>query len=401
MSERRLERWLTPGRLVIALIVLFAIAVIREPANVVQSGLRLTTYAADPNGARGFYELVEELGWKAERRTTGFRGDLDTTVTYAVLDPSVELTASEVGVLLQAVRRGAGLIVVPRSGTRISDSLRIMTSGGSGAFAPLYRLTDTSYATPASAVSSAAHLWPRAFLLPRAPYPADTTTLLSIALSPESKRRSNVLPVVLGYPYGKGWVVAIADPTFLRNDVLRHGRTPVLAVRILEYAEPSEHAPVVFDEYHHGFGTHADLIGAVGRFLRATPPGRLLAQLAIAGLLLIAALAPRALPPVSRDRIERRSAMEHVEALAAAYAGAGATRTVARRLVRGLRRRFPLGTAAALDEAGYLSILRARRPAVAEEAVFLTAACSQGVPPGRVGELTAAADRIDHTLHPR
>lgn len=399
--DRRLERWVTPGRLIFALFALLAIALIREPASTVQSELRLTTYAADPNGARGFYELIEELGWRAERRTTGFRGELDTTVTYAVLDPPIELTAAEVGSLLQAVRRGAGLIVVPRSGSRMSDSLQMMTSGGGGAFAPVFQLTDSSYGTPPGAVVSAAHLWPRAILLPRAPFPEDTVTLLAATLQSGAAKRIRAQPVVLGFPYGNGWIVAVSDPTFLRNDVLRHGRTPVLAVRILEYAEPRERARVVFDEYHHGFGTHADIIGAIGRFLSDTPPGRLLAQLVVAGLLLILALAPRALPPRPRERIERRSAMEHVEALASAYAGAGATRTVARRLVRGLRRRFPLGTAAALDEAGYLSTLRARRPAVAEDAEFLATACAQGVPATRVAELAVAADRIDHTLHRR
>jgi hypothetical protein len=374
----------------IGLALLLLMAVLREPASSPSSAWRLTSYAADPNGARGLYEVAGKLGWKTSRRLTGFREPLDSSALYVVLDPVVELTAGEVGQLLDAVRRGAGLIVVPNRFSPIADSLPVWTSGGGSAFAGIFPVVDTSYRTPSDKVVAASHIWPRATLRARGPIPSDKVVFLaarricSKEADTDPEDRGCVDPVVLGIPFDKGRIVAIADPTFLRNDVLRHGRTVVLAIRAMEWALPDSASQVVFDEYHHGFGKHASMFGAIGRFLGSTPPGLVLLQLAIAGLLLMAALGQRPLLPVNRERIERRSALEHVDALALAYEGAQATRTAARRIVRGLRRRHPIGSSAALSTEDYLTLLRARRPQLAGDA-----------------QLLAASDRIDHTLHTR
>ena len=398
-----LEKVMTPGRIAVAMIVLLAIALIREPAASPGSAWRFTTYSADPNGARGLFEVVEELGWKPVRRTTAFREDLDSTATYLVLDPAIELTAGEVGNLLAAVRRGAGLIYGPRQGTRLEDSLPLRSTGAGSAFSPPMIPSDSSYATPSSEVVSQNHIWPRAVLLAKRPLPKDTLSLFSakLAFTRKTGRLARFNPVILRVPLGKGRVVAIADPTFLRNDVLRHGRTSVLAVRTIELARPDSTSRLVFDEFHHGFGTHANLLAAIARFLGNTPPGLGLLQLAIAGILLIAALGPRPLPPRSREITERRSALEHVDALAAAYEGAAAVRTVARRLARGLRRRHPIGSASTVGEVEYLALLRERRPAVATDALLLADACERGIVPTKLNELLAASDRIDQSLQVR
>jgi len=75
------------------------------------------------------------------------------------------------------------------------------------------------------------------------------------------------------------------------------------------------------------------------------PSGHLLLQALAAGLILLLALGPRTLPPHDLERVERRSPLEHVTALAQAYARVGATRTATTRLLRGVRRRIePHGT---------------------------------------------------------
>lgn len=405
-TPRTLERLVTPGRVAAGLAILLAIALVREPQASPSSAWRFTSYSADPNGARGLYEIVEELGYKVRRRTTGFRDKLTTDATYFVLDPAIDLTASEVGNLLAAVREGAGLIVIPRRGSRIADSLPVWASGAGDTFAPILIPSDSSYRTPPEAVVAPTHLWPRAVLRAKRPLPEDTVVLLAASPMSYTRKKSQTLlprsgPVVLGMPLGKGRIVAIADPTFLRNDVLRHGNTSVLAVRALEYAARNSMTTVIFDEYHHGFGTHANVLGAIGRFLASTPLGLTLLQLCVAGLLLIAALGPRPLPPPVRARHFRRSALEHAEALASAYESAAATRTVARRLVRGLRRRHPIGSASGLAEQEYLSLLRERRPAVAAYATSLAQACEYGIVPARLGELLAASDHIDQALRTR
>ena len=404
--DRRLERLFTPWRIAITLAVLLLIAVLREPASSPDSAWRLTSYAADPNGARGLYEVAETLGWKTSRRLTGFGVPLDSSSLYLVLDPAVELTAGEVGRLLDAVRKGAGLVVVPNRGSRIADSLPVWTAAG-GMFSPVYQVTDSSYATPRDQIVSQAQMWPRATLRAREPVHSDKIVFLAAkrfhgkSAGEGAPAGESIDPVVLGIPFGAGRIVAIADPTFLRNDVLRHGRTVMLAIRALEWALPDSASPVVFDEYHQGFGRHASIFGAIGSFLGTTPSGLALLQLCIAGLLLIAALGPRPLVPIRREQIERRSALEHVDALAAAYEGARAARTTARRLVRGLRRRHPIGSSATLPEADYLALLRARRPLLAADAQLLAEACESGIVHTRLGELLAASDRIDQMLHRR
>ena len=397
-----LERVVTPARVAVGLALLLVIALISEPASSPNSAWRFTTFSADPNGARGLYEVAEELGYRTRRRLTGFRERLDSTATYLVLDPPVDLTAVEVGHLLDAVRRGAGLVVIPRSGSRIADSLPVWSSGAGGTFAPIFVPLDTTYRTPPEAVLTPLHLWPRAVLRARRPLDDDTVVFLAakpIAVGGKKTRsEARAGAVVLGIPFGNGRIVTIADPTFLRNDVLRHGNTSILAFRAIAFAAPDSLSTLVFDEYHHGFGTHANVLAAIGRFLGTTPVGLMLLQLAIAGIVLLAALAPRPLPPVSRVRAERRSPLEHAEALSAAYEGAGATRTVARRLVRGLRRRHPVGTASAIGEVEYLTLLRERRPALAAHAALLADACERGIVPARLGELLAATDHMDQSL---
>ena len=84
-------------------------------------------------------------------------------------------------------------------------------------------------------------------------------------------------------------------------------------------------------------------MGAVAAYLVGAASGRLLLQMLAAGLVLLLAVAPRLIPPHDPERIERRSPLEHVDALGRAYAQVGATRSATARLVRGVRRRLAGG----------------------------------------------------------
>jgi hypothetical protein len=74
---------------------------------------------------RGWYEGAHRLGWAVTRREQRFHGELDPHAVYVVLAPVIEPTASEVGALLDAVRRGAGLIVSAERGSPLADSLHL------------------------------------------------------------------------------------------------------------------------------------------------------------------------------------------------------------------------------------------------------------------------------------
>jgi len=175
------------------------------------------------------------------------------------------------------------------------------------------------------------------------------------------------------------------------------------------------------------------VLGAVWQALTEVPAGRALAQAGLAALVLLAAFAPRALPPAAERRAERRSPLEHVGALAGAYREARATRLVARRLARGLRRRYggggtaparmhgrllpnegvpntavsvdgtrPAGSAASLAsddaDATFLVAVATRHPHAAADAALLATAARAPVAPARLAEVGEAAARLDALL---
>jgi hypothetical protein len=155
---------------------------------------------------------------------------------------------------------------------------------------------------------------------------------------------------------------------------------------------------LVFDEYHQGYGTHANPVRAVGHFLTDVSLGRALLQAAAAGLVLLAALGPRPIAPRPRQRIERRSPVEHVGALARAYEQIGATRLATRRLVRGLRRRHAHGAWRQASDEDFLRSLAARKPATAAAVNRLLDAAARPLTAAEFAQVGAAVDDIDQLL---
>jgi hypothetical protein len=119
----------------------------------------------------------------------------------------------------------------------------------------------------------------------------------------------------------------------------------------------------------------------------------------IAGLVLLMAVGIRPIAPRARRAIERRSPFEHVGALSRAYEQVRATRLATRRLVRGVRRRHPLGTTAA-DDTQYLSLLAGRAPVVAGDVRVLQRAIEQPLSAGEWVAVGGAIEHIERTLSP-
>ena len=151
------------------------------------------------------------------------------------------------------------------------------------------------------------------------------------------------MPVASGFPWAKGRVAVVSTSAIFANDAVRvcEWGADVAVARILEYVRPDapSRVPLVFDEFHHGFGMHGGSLTAVSRYLARTASGHFLVQALVAGLLLLLALAPRPLPPRDPVVIARRSPLDHADALGHAYADVAATRTAAQHLVSGVRRR--------------------------------------------------------------
>jgi hypothetical protein len=405
MPERRSERWLRP-RYILPLLALAVLAtVVFSPSGELGAGsARLTTHSPGPFGARGIYETVSRLGWRVERRSAPFRAPVSDDSTYLVLQPPMSLSATEVSALLDAVRAGANAIVVPASGTPLADSLGVGQSPMS-----VYRLEILSGSDAPRAADRASAAVARSAIalgtfsrslrpVPRnesdtAPsFPANTTTLVSV------RRGDRIRPAVMALRLGRGRVIALADPDFMSNIAVRNHHAAIFTVRILEWLDPARQRPLVFDEYHQGFGTYQSMPSTVRHALVSTPPGRVLLQLVVAGLLLLLVYGVRPIAPAPRRSIERRSPLEHVGALARAYEQMAATRLATKRLVRGLRRRHPLGATGALDDDGYLSLVSSRKAELASDVDILRASLARPLPANEWVAVGRAIDHIERTI---
>src|SRR5258705_7420009 len=106
--------------------ILILIAVLSPDQSVGRAGSsRLTTFSAQPQGARLFMELAQRLGWQVERRRTAALPS-DPRAIHAVLAARIQPRVGEVHALLEHVRAG-GALLVALSGPDdpFADSLRM------------------------------------------------------------------------------------------------------------------------------------------------------------------------------------------------------------------------------------------------------------------------------------
>jgi hypothetical protein len=248
-------------------------------------------------------------------------------------------------------------------------------------------------------------LWRVQFTRPR---PAGTVIFArSVPESPSRDTASLGASIAAaGFPLGRGRVVVLSDPDFLRNDVLRVCKwgLDVVAVRMLEYLTGDvRRNRLVFDEYHQGYGTHPGTLRAIFVYLSLSSSGHVLLQGMCAGLMLLLALGPRSLPAHDPERVERRSPLEHVSALARAYALVGGTRTATARLLRGVRRRVDRG---APNDTGRSAEERDRQfldtvaatAALAADASLIRRALAEPLTGREFTAVGAALRRVEQTL---
>jgi hypothetical protein len=383
--------WLTPRRVLALSVLVVAAGVLFVPTSQSDTSWRLTTHGTAPGQARGFYETVQRLGWPVERLETPFLAPLDTTSIYALLDVSVPVTASEAAAIFSAVRAGAGVLMLESCCSAIFDSLQIDFSED---------YPDSSARADTAAWDSLGLLDRRAFnhntlATDTMPYPF--VTFLA-ARRQVDEAWTEPEPIAIGVPFGRGRIVIVAGSWAVSNGEFRRGERALFPIRMLEWIAPGRRPRIVFAEYHQGFGRHPSVMRGIRRALAETPAGRTLVQLLAAGAVLLLAVSIRPIPPLARTRIERRSPIEHVGALARAYAQVGATRTATRRLVRGLRRRHPIGTFRSATDEEYLSSLAARHPTLAPDIELLIAAAGEPLSADRFRDVGAAVATIDRTL---
>jgi hypothetical protein len=172
-------------------------------------------------------------------------------------------------------------------------------------------------------------------------------------------------------------------------------------MRMLEWLRaggPVPRTALAFDEYHQGYGHTPSIYALVGGFLAGHPAGRALLVLAIAGVVLLLAAAPRPLPPRDREMIERRDPLEQVDALAHAYEQVGASRTAVARLLRGMRARLGESTTRHVSDDAFLAAALDAVPSRADDVTLIRRALRERVPARDLPGIAAALHRLEESL---
>lgn len=389
---------------VLTVLLVFAVLLTPESAPVVPDR-RVTTYSSGPGGASGIYDIAKFLGWRPKRRVTPLTGDLDTAAVYAVLAPLIPVTATSTHALLEAVRGGAGLMYIVSDSGTLEDSLQV--NRADTGYAPTPMPQEMRPHCKPDNVDNMLEWFRDGVHLYRLDAHRAVTSAMPVFITVDrpvrGARSLPTEPAAFGFTLGRGRVVVYSDADLLRNDVVRICKWDIgpRVMQSLDWVSGGRRRTLVFDEYDQGYGRQPSTPRVIQQFLFGSIAGRGIAQILAAALVLIFALGVRAIPPKDVPRIERRSPLEHVDALARAYERIGATRLVARRLAAGLRRRHGRGVWSAraastgpgdADER-FLSAVVAGHPGVAADAQRILSAERLPVPPGG---LQAVADAVDH-----
>jgi hypothetical protein len=370
-------------------------AILTPEAVTIAKGER-STFVAGPGGTRILFDLAARLGWNVERRMTALDSVAQPRATHVVIAPGAYLGAGEVHRLLENVRRGGGLVFTMDGGDQIADSIGV----GLGRSArTLTGIEDADCPQPQTIRDRPVIVLPPDLeqIVWRRPPPSVPDTLM------EAIGRVRV-PVVIGFTLGAGRVAIVSSSDLLSNDVLRicDWNADIAAARVLEYMRPPGVArpTMIFDEFHHGYGEHGGTFVAIGSYFSRTASGRFLAQLLLAGLLVVLAQAPRPVIPREAERIVRRSPLEHADALGHAYADVRATRTAVAQLLSGLRRRVGriAGVGDSATDEAFLAGAVARAPELARQVAIVQHALREPIDITRMPAVGDALQKIEHHL---
>jgi len=349
-----------------------------------------TTYSSRSGGIRALWLTLRALDY----RTVRFRQPLTKLPTRGVLfiiEPSRTSLASEewqelvrwvragniavlasdqrgagLGLPLRQTKTGIGSILVPDSEHAQPVQLDPLTAGVADFhIKTTLRLSDSEWAPPDLLMGMP---FPRGKLgklgkgksksLPfgltiqqNAEPPQPLTPLLRDRRAAGVARRFTALTGVVAATsqWGKGLIMLLASPASLANDGIGQADNFVLVLNLLRQWNPQRQLPVLFDEFHHGFGEKRTLASLFG------PPARMagaqLALVALGWLWLVARRRSRAIPLPAEGQ---RARGEYLSAVALLYKRARA-REVARQalgqeFLREVTRLLALPMAATLDE---------------------------------------------------
>ncbi len=210
MAKSLVERLLSPKIALPVIAAALIAAILLEPtpsATPLMVRGALSSDSASPGGARGLYEIAGRLGWPESRRRGAFAAPLDSDRVYLLLDPPVSPTIREAHAILDAVRRGAGLVYVVSDGaSALNDSLHVASAPGR------VMVPQPPLDCPDEDAGSPVPMWPndsvRLNSISRSRASPDDTALFVAVQSDTDK---TISAAAVGYRFGEGRVVVVSD----------------------------------------------------------------------------------------------------------------------------------------------------------------------------------------------
>jgi len=300
---------------------------------------RRSIYLSGPSGASGFAEALQRLGIGVQafrRPIAAFDTSVAPRTLTAFLDPSRALDAREgltvAGLRTDLLVAGSGAMAALRClgwevRPRSSDTLSVAAPPGAEARRfPRPRVVLARRASPVAVDS------------------ADTEDGAPVrCTAPVAQRMDTLLRTTDGQPLavretlGDGRTLTlVADGRLFTNRALRETAAGPFVLGLVA----RRYTRVIVDEYHHGYDTSRTLSGAALDWTLRSPWGWAVLQLASVGVIALLAAGVRFGPIRSGIERRRRSALEHVRALATALAAARGHDVAVRLIVQGLRRRL-------------------------------------------------------------
>lgn len=324
---------------------------------------RRSSYLAGPQGARGLAEALGRLEIRVKRYRQRSRQLPDYPeepgrLALAVLDPSDRIRAGEVGDFLEfATGPGARDLVLAGVGAG-----RLLRCFG---YAYQSLRFDSVQAMPPGEAPTEHSPWVHAVLsassldvvtdssgLADATITACAVPAMASAETLLVTRSGRVAALRLHREDVDRSVTLVADGDLFSNRELRETDAGPFALSLFA----GRYDVVLFEESHHGFAASGSLASAAFNWSRGSPWGWAVWQLVVVGTLALLLAAVRFGPPRMGIPRKRRSALEHVRALATALAAAQGHDVAVARIVEGLRRRLtPAGKAERRADAHWIA----------------------------------------------
>jgi len=304
-----------------------------------------STYSNTPEGMRVYHTLLDRLSLKAKRNESPlFHEELAEVDVLFLLNPVSRVDRMEREELDEWLRAGGVLVTSDPSSVDLARTVVMQSEERPQPFprrSPPRDLADVTAVAEnepdlplARDVSSIATVSP-ATLDIQPQDPPRTSGQVERLFADERGLR------VAAAPVGRGWVIALADSSFLNNGWIGLADNAVLAVNLAAYARNLARGPnVSFDEYHNGFGRRLSGWSIMWAMLLETAAGWAVLSLTAAGILYLFYRGRRFGSRYPLERRRRRSKLEYIQSVATTYQAAGANRLTFGHLYQRLRRRL-------------------------------------------------------------